>query len=133
MKNSILTKIILILGGLIGLYVGVGLVFFPVQLQAQSDIFINGNISHLSETRAPGTAILVASILILFGAFQAKWAQLSLFISTLFFLSYGLGRLISLALDGMPAEGLFIAMLAELFMGLLALIALIRTRRLEKQ
>ncbi len=106
MKHSKAVVVFLILAGLIGLYVGGSLVFFPAQLQAQSGIVIS-NASHFSETRAPGAAILSASILMVLGIFRSSWRLIAVFISALFFLSYGLGRLLSLALDGMPAEGLF--------------------------
>lgn len=118
----------LVLSGIIGLYVGISLVFFPVELQAQSNIIIS-NASHFSETRAPGTAILSASLIILIGAFRKNWKYISLLITSLFFLSYGIGRLISLTLDGMPAEGLFYAMIGELFIGVVALILLIKNER----
>ncbi|UTW64782.1 DUF4345 domain-containing protein [bacterium SCSIO 12643] len=116
----------LVLSGIIGLYVGISLVFFPVELQAQSNIIIS-NASHFSETRAPGTAILSASLIILIGAFRKNWKSISLLITSLFFLSYSIGRLISLTLDGMPAEGLFYAMIGELFIGVVALILLYKT------
>lgn len=128
MKNYKGIRIFLILASIIGLYVGIGLVFFPVELQAQSNIIIDGNPSHLSETRAPGSAILSASIFILIGAFRKKWTYISLIITALFFLSYGSGRLLSLILDGMPAEGLFATMIGELAVGLIALILVGRVK-----
>ena len=129
MKNSKLITGFLVIAGIIGLYVGGGLLFFPVELQAQSNIIIGDNASHLSETRAPGAAILSASIFILIGAFRSSWTHLSLTLTALFFLSYGVGRLLSLLLDGMPAQGLFIAMIGELLMGVLALLALGKWKR----
>ena len=46
----------------------------------------------------------------------------------LFFLAYGFGRLLSLVLDGMPAPGLFYAMIGELVMGFLAVIVLAKMK-----
>lgn len=122
----------MILAGLIGIYVGVGLVFFPVELQAQNGILIAEHPSHLSETRAPGTAILSASMIILISAFRHRWTQMALGLSTLFFLSYGMGRVLSLVLDGMPAEGLFYAMIGELIIGALCLIALLKVNKIPQ-
>ncbi|WP_281615006.1 DUF4345 domain-containing protein [Flammeovirga sp. SubArs3] len=122
MNISKSSSILLFLSGIIGLYVGGSLVFFPEWLQVQSGIFLDNNPSHFSETRAPGTAILSASIFILVAVFKNEYRKLALGLTTLFFLSYGLGRLLSLFLDGMPAEGLFYAMIGEIAIGLSALI-----------
>ncbi|HAA15760.1 MAG TPA: hypothetical protein DCE41_30250 [Cytophagales bacterium] len=119
--------VFLLLSGLIGLYVGGGLAFFPAELQAQSNILIGDNPSHYSETRAPGVAILSASFIILFGMYRPTLRKLSLSLVTLFFLSYGGGRLLSLILDGRPADGLFYAMLGELTIGAIGAVLLVRT------
>ena len=106
----------------------VGLVFFPTELQAQNDIIIGGNSSLLSETRAPGAAILAASFFMLVGAFRARFSRVALIIGTLFFLSYGAGRVLSIVLDGLPADGLFYAMIGELVMGMATLMVLLREK-----
>lgn len=82
---------LLILSGLIGLYVGGGLLFFPADLQAQSNIIIGDNTSHFSETRAPGAAIFSASIIILVGIFLTSWRYFSVLLTVLFFFPTGLG------------------------------------------
>lgn len=125
MNNSKVVSGFLVLAGLIGLYVGGGLLFFPAELQAQSAIFLGDNASHYSETRAPGAAILSASSIILMGIFRTGWRYISVLLVALFFLSYGFGRLLSLVLDGMPAQGLFYAMIGELIIGAIAFIMLI--------
>ena len=128
MNNSKIIKVLLVLAGIIGIYVGGSLLFFPAELQAQSNIIIN-NPSQFSEARAPGAAIFSASFIILLGVFREGWRYIALIIATLFFLSYGFGRMLSLILDGMPAQGLFIAMFLELFVGLLTLIALFKVKK----
>ncbi len=124
MNSNRLINVFLIIAGLIGLLVGVGLAFFPTAMEAQYGIEISGNINHLSETRAPGVAILAISVIILLGAFKPSWKFLALVLSAIVFLSYGVGRLLSLMLDGVPMEGLLMAMIIELSIGIIALIAL---------
>ena len=119
MNNSKAVNALLFLAGIVGLYVGGGLLFFPAELQAQSNIIIGDNPSQISEARAPGAAILSAAIIILIGVFREGWRHISLVLTALFFLSYGFGRALSLILDGMPAQGLFIAMIVEFIIGLL--------------
>lgn len=133
MNTPKVVSVLLVLAGIIGVYVGGGLVFYPVELQAQSEIFISDNASQLSETRAPGAAILSASIIVLIGAFRTNWTYIALVLTALFFLSYGVGRLLSLVLDGMPAQGLLYAMIGEFLIGILALIALIKVKRTVEQ
>ena len=128
MKNSKAVKAFLMLSSIIGLYVGGGLLFFPVSFQAESQIVLGDNISLLSDTRAPGAAIFFSSILILLGVFRERWSYLSLLLSSLIYLSYGFGRMLSLMLDGFPAQGLFMAMLIELLLGLWGLILLGRQK-----
>ncbi len=129
MKSNKAISAFLIIAGLIGLLVGIGLAFFPVEMQAGYDIVINGNVSQLSETRAPGVAILSISIIILIGAFSASWKYIAVLLTAIVFLSYGVGRLFSLLLDGMPAQGLMVAMALELLIGIFALIALRALKR----
>lgn len=129
MNNSKIVTGFLVFAGLVGLYVGGSLVFFPAELQAQSDIIIGNNPSHFSETRAPGTAILSASLLIIIGIFRKSWRYISILLVALFFLSYGIGRLLSLILDGMPAQGLFHAMIGELLIGTIAFILLYKMKK----
>lgn len=131
-QSNIITGF-LVIAALIGLYVGGSLVFFPAELQAQSDIILGDNVSHYSETRAPGAAILSVSIFIIIGIFRQGWRYISVLLTTLFFLSYGLGRLLSLLLDGMPAQGLFYAMIGELVIGAIALIILLKMDRRAEQ
>ena len=130
MNTNIVTTF-LIITGLIGLFVGGGLLLFPSQLQADNGIILSGA-SHFSETRAPGAAIFSAAILAFMSLYFVHWRRTALIIMTLFFLSYGLGRVLSLALDGMPSEGLFYAMIGELIMGVLALVILFKMEHTTK-
>ena len=128
MVNAKVVTVFLVFAGLVGLYVGGSLLFFPAELQAQSGIILGDNASHYSETRAPGAAIFSATIFILIGITRIEWRRFSLLLVALFFLSYGLGRLLSLVLDGMPAAGLFYAMIGELVVGAIGLMLLLKIR-----
>lgn len=129
-KNKTVT-VFLILAALIGLSIGGGLLFLPAQLQADNGIILSGA-SDFSETRAPGSAIFFAAIFSVISIFQVRLRRTALIIMSLFFLSYGLGRLLSLILDGMPAQGLFYAMIGELIMGAFAVILLIKIKPLKE-
>ena len=126
MKDSKIVIGFLILAGLVGLYVGGGLLFFPAGMQAPNGIVIGDNASLFSETRAPGAAIFGASLLMILPVFRSEWRRMGLVIASLFFLSYGLGRLLSLVMDGQPADALYFAMFGELALGGIALILFFR-------
>lgn len=123
MSNLKIEASFLTIAGLIGLFVGGSLLFFPAQLQADNGIILS-SASHFSEARAPGAAIFCTAILAFISVFRISWRQTALILMALFFLAYGFGRLLSLFLDGMPTQGLFYAMIGELIMGVFALIIL---------
>lgn len=126
MKSHTVTNLFLGIAALVGLYVGGSLLFFPAQLQADNGIVLS-TASHFSEARAPGAAIFGASILALLSLFKGALKKPALGLMALFFTMYGLGRLLSVALDGIPAEGLYYAMYGELIMGAIAGFLLYKT------
>jgi hypothetical protein len=128
MKNSKILKTILIISGLIASGIGAAILFSPVAFYASYGIEPGGNISLLNEIRAPGGALLASGILIMSGAFVDKLAFTAVVISTLLYLSYGLSRVMSIAIDGMPAEGLVQAAVLEIVIGLACIFALVKFR-----
>jgi len=131
MKNSKVLKSILILSGLIAAGVGAAILFSPVAFYASYGIELGSDVSLLNETRAPAGALLAIGILIMSGAFVDRLVFTATVVSSLLFLSYGLSRVISIAIDGMPVEGLVQAAVLEIVMGLACVFAFVKYR--EKQ
>jgi len=125
MKNSKTLKIILIISGLIGIGVGASILAIPVSFYATNNINIEGNISLLNEIRASGGALLASGVVIFGGAFVAKLTFTSTIIASFLYLSYDLSRILSIAIDGIPAEGLVQAVILELIIGLVCLFSLV--------
>lgn len=69
-----------------------------------------------------------SGILILSGAFIDKLTFTSATMSTLLYLSYGISRFLSMAVDGMPVAGLFHASLIEITIGVENGIALVKCK-----
>ena len=67
------------------------------------------------------------------GAFVDKIAFTAVVVSTLLYLSYGLTRLMSIAIDGMPAEGLIQAAVLEIVIGLACIFALVKFRGKQQE
>lgn len=133
MKNSIMLKTILIISGLIASGIGAAILFSPVAFYAPYGIEPGGNFSLLNEIRAPGAALLASGILIISGAFVDRLAFTAVVVSTLLYLSYGLSRVMSMAIDGMPAEGLVQAAVLEIVTGLVCIFALVKYRGKQEE
>jgi len=132
MKNSNVLKTILILSGLIASGIGAAILIAPVTFYATYGIELGSNVSLLNEIRAPGGALLASGLLIISGAFVDKLAFTAVVVSTLLYLSYGLSRVMSIAIDGMPVEGLVQAAVLEIAIGLAGIFALVKYREKQK-
>ena len=128
MQNSRALKIILFISGLIGAGVGTAILFAPVAFFATNDIALGDNAGLLSEIRAPGGALLACGILILSGAFVTRLAYISAALSGLLYLSYGFSRILSIAIDGLPGNGLVAVTILEIIIGLVSVYALVQYR-----
>lgn len=126
MKNSKVLKIILIISGLVAAGVGAAILFIPMAFYAGSGINIGSDISLLNEIRAMGGGLLVVGILVMSGAFVAKLTFTATVISMLMYLSYGLSRIMSIAIDGLPVNALVQVTVLEIIIGLVAVFALIK-------
>jgi len=133
MKKSNVLKTILIISGLMASVIGAAILFTPVAFYATYGIAVAGNFSLLNEIRAPGGALLVSGLLIISGAFVDKLTFTAVVVSTLLYLSYGLSRVMSIAIDGMPVDGLVHAAVLEIVTGLACVFALAIYRGKQKE
>lgn len=124
-------RIALFLFGIIATGIGGALLFFPVSFEASAGIVLDKNISLLSEIRAYGGMIVSGGIIVLLGGFFEKLLRLSSGVSSLFYLSLGLSRIVSLFIDGIPSEALVIACIAEIIIGLASLFMFLKIGKQE--
>jgi hypothetical protein len=129
MEKSKLVKALLIVAGLSGIAIGGALLFQPVAFEASAGIHLEENVNLLSEVRAPGGALLAGGVLILLGAFIPTMTYTSVLLATLFFLSYGLSRILSMIVDGIPTTSLVMATVAEVVIGILCIAVLVNFRK----
>jgi hypothetical protein len=120
-EMTYLQKAVLFLAGATALGIGAAILIFPAAFYTSYGVTIGSDPSLLSEIRAPGGALLVMGFFMLAGLVRPGLADVSRWIAAAVFLSYGCARLLSLALDGMPDEGLVIAAVFEIAIGLLCL------------
>lgn len=100
------------------------ILFVPDEFHASSGIVIGSDENLLSEVRAAGGALLACAMIVLLGAFISRLTFTALLLSTVLYLSYGVSRLVSMAVDGLPSLNLMAVTLFELGIGLVCALAL---------
>jgi len=112
--SRVLTQAVLILSGaLLGL-IGGALLVSPIAFLAMSHVAIDNDPGLLSELTAPSVILILTGALQILGAFRIRFANLALSAGAIVYGSYGLGRLMSMALHGMPSQSLIVAAVVEL-------------------
>ena len=92
-------------------------------------IDISADVSLANELKAPVGALLLAGLLMMAGAFKATYTIPSLATAGAVYLSYGLSRVLSMAIDGIPHSGLVSAAAIEVAIGTVCLVDLMRYRK----
>ncbi|WP_299871780.1 DUF4345 domain-containing protein [uncultured Cocleimonas sp.] len=133
MKNLKVLKIVLFISGLIAAAIGGAIVVIPIAFYSTYSIELGGNVALLNEIRASGGALLVTGILIISGAFFTRMTFTSIVISTLLYLSYGLSRMLSMVIDGMPSEGFVQSAALEIVIGLVCVFYLVKYQARTKE
>ncbi|WP_437969379.1 DUF4345 domain-containing protein [Sorangium sp. So ce260] len=127
-QSGRVVKVTLFIAGLVLIGIGGATLLAPVAFHATSGIELGDSRSLLSETRAAGGSLLGTGALILLGAFSSRLAFTATVVGAVTYVSYGLSRLLSMAADGMPAQGLVLATAVELVLGLSCAAALVWRR-----
>lgn len=110
--------------GLIALGVGLAILTDPATFYAHYELRIGSNVDLLSELRAPGANLAALGALISAGALHSAWTRMSALLGAIVFLAFAFGRALSMALDGLPSDGLIAAAVIEIGVGGLCLAAL---------
>jgi len=121
MKNTIWVKLTLALSGIIGVGIGLSALFWPRAFFASSGTVLGDDISLMSEIRAPAMVLVLFGAVMLVAVVVPSIRKAALWAAALLYLSYGLGRVISVMLDGMPHVNILMALGIELGIGLLCI------------
>ena len=125
--NHRFTGIFLFLSGLLLLGIGSTILLAPQAFHASNGIVLGDDPSLLSEVRAPGGLLTASSVLILLGTFRRSLRSLAMVLTVLVYGSFGLARLLGLALDGIPSIGLVGSTAIELIVAAIGLLILSRS------
>lgn len=123
------TRSALIVSGLILLAVGIPILVGPLAYQAGMGVSLPDDPTLLSDLRAMGGSLIGFGLLLVS---SATWAQRlargAAIAGAVLYLSYGLSRLLSMALDGLPTDVLIGSAAIELFVGGLLALVVVRGR-----
>ena len=128
MKTKLVACFLLV-SGVILLGIGAAILLTPSAFHASNGIVFENDASLMSEVRAPGGLLFASGLLILVGLFRHKLRHQSVILATLVYGTFGLSRMLSMAIDGMPSKGIVGATAIELIIEALGL--LILTRKAE--
>ena len=123
------TKGLLLASGLLAAGIAVTILFAPDAFYTSYGIDIGSNVNLANELKAPAGVLLIAGLLMLTGVFRSGLVTASLATATAIYLPYGLSRLLSMAIDGLPNSALVIAAVLEIAIGVVCLFGLVRLRR----
>ena len=130
MPTNRFVTIALGLSGLTALGIGTSILTAPQSFYASYGIAVGHDASLLSELRAPGAGLAGFGALMLLGIWRQSILPVSIAAALTVFLAFPAGRLVGIAVDGMPSGGILGALVVELLIAALCLAAF--RRRLWK-
>jgi multisubunit Na+/H+ antiporter MnhC subunit len=119
-------KITLGIAGVTALSIGSLILATPHAFFASYGIALEDNPSLMSELRAPGAGIATLGAIMLAGVVRSAWSQVALVAALTVYLAFPVGRLVSLAVDGIPSTGVLGALGVEVAIAALCLVAFVR-------
>ena len=119
--RPIFTRGVLAISGAILSLIGATVMAAPVLFLATSEIIVEHDASLISEVTAPSGLLIMTGALLVFGAIKRHLTRPALVLGAIVYCSYGLSRLASAHLHGMPSQTLIT--IAYFEMGVAALLA----------
>lgn len=129
MNGTRVLKANLLVSGTILSTVGCVLLIAPAIMHAANGIDLGHDPSLLSEVRAPGGALVALGALVLAGVFLRRLRYAATMIAATVYVAYGFSRLLSMAIDGIPASGIVAATVLEIALGAVNVVLLARQER----
>ncbi|MEM9998414.1 MAG: DUF4345 domain-containing protein [Bacteroidota bacterium] len=117
--NRRAVQLLLAVAGLVLIALGVAILVVPHAFFATNGIVLGSDPSLLSEIRAPGALLAGCGLLVLRGVVQRRQTRSSLYVAVFVYGAFGAARLLSIALDGIPATSLLWATGIELGVAIL--------------
>lgn len=119
-------RILLVGSGAMLSLIGGALMLNPKLFLTMNEAIVEYEPSLMSEVTAPTGLMVITGAYMMLGAAKLRYANLGLLIGGIVYGSYGISRLISQKLHGMPSDQLIVATEIELFIA--ALLIALRVR-----
>ncbi len=123
MKPTTFEKIALGLSGLTALTIGAFILFTPHAFYASYGITLGRDANLLSELRAPGAGLAGFGLLMLLGIRRQAILPVAMAVALTVFIAFPAGRLIGIAVDGLPSGSIIGALVVEVMIAALCLAA----------
>ena len=123
------TKSVLVVAGIIACLVGAATMIVPVETEAGLGITIGHDVSLLNEMRSSGGGLMGAGIVIVAGALIAELTYAAALLGTLTYFGYGLARVLSMLIDGIPDPRLLLIVSIEIAVGSWCLSVLLKLQQ----
>lgn len=124
-------RLVLAFSGLVAVAIAATILAAPQAFYGSYGIDVVGNATLVNELKAPAGTLLIAGLLMFAGVFRPRFAVVSLATATVVYLSYGLSRVLSIAVDGIPHSGIVSAAGIEVVIGAVCLLTLLHYRRVD--
>ena len=128
MQGIFFEKLTLGVAGLTALGIGLAITLAPRVFYAGYGIELGADARLLSELRAPGASLASLGVVIFAGALRPGMARVSAALGAIVFLAFATGRIVSMAVDGWPGGSIVTALVIEIAIGLLCLLAMVKQR-----
>lgn len=126
--RAVVARGVVLLAGLCLAAVGGAILFTPHAFHAMNGIALSADPSAMSEVRAPGAALLAIGAAVVAGGLHRAWLRASAALGAAVYLAYAAARALSIALDGVPHEGLLQALAIEVVLGAACLVVALGDR-----
>ena len=103
--------------------IGAFILIAPHAFYTSYGITLGPDPSLLSELRAPGAGLAALGGVMLAGLFRSAMVQPAIMAALSVFLAFPAGRLVGIAIDGIPSSGIVGALLLELAIAMLCVLA----------
>ncbi len=116
-------KIILGISGVTALAIGTSITLVPHAFYASYGIALGQDPNLLSELRAPGAGLAVFGAIMLAGIVRTAFAPVALAVALAVYIAFPAGRVLGILMDGMPSGSIIGALVVEVAIAGLLLIA----------
>ena len=127
--GSVTARLILLASALVATAIAGMILSAPETFYAGYGIDVSENATLANELKAPAGMLLVAGLIMFAGVLRTRYTAASLMTAAAVYLSYGLARVSSIVIDGLPHSGMIGAAGVELIIGTVCLLCLLRIRR----